>query len=258
MAKDPAFLFYSKDWLEGTAEMLPEEKGIYIDLLCYQHQRGDLPNDLKRLSRLVRLSENDFNKMWEIVSTKFERMDNRLVNRKLSDVMTERSNKGKRNAIIGKFASLLKNANLNKKEYNLMKSQFNLAEFERMDERNVSERLTEWFSLCLKRIENANAIINIDNKEKTEYSKFYDEQIIKSDNNDMYIQFVKFLFGENSIKRPLTKCLNYKDQIGYETFDKYLNLYGKDKIKEKILNLENDTKGKYSSFNLTLNNWLKR
>lgn len=165
MSKDPAFLMYSKDWLEGTAEMLPEEKGVYIDLLCYQHQRGDLPNDIKRLARLVRLSEDEFNKIWEIISTKFERMDNRLVNRKLNEVMTERLNKGKRNAIIGKFASLLKNANLNKKEYNLIKSEFNLVKFERMDNQKASERLTEWFNLCLKRIKDENANANEDKDE---------------------------------------------------------------------------------------------
>jgi len=58
--KDPAFLFYPKDWISGTSEMLPNEKGIYIDLLCYQHQNSDLPNDTKRLSRIVGLGHDEF------------------------------------------------------------------------------------------------------------------------------------------------------------------------------------------------------
>ena len=36
--KDPAFLFYSKDFYEGTRTMLPEERACYIDLMIYQHQ----------------------------------------------------------------------------------------------------------------------------------------------------------------------------------------------------------------------------
>jgi len=34
--KDPAFLFYSKDFYEGTRTMLPEERACYIDLMIYQ------------------------------------------------------------------------------------------------------------------------------------------------------------------------------------------------------------------------------
>lgn len=41
--KDPAVLFYTKDWLVDTMGMTYEEKGIYIDLLCLQHQNGHLP-----------------------------------------------------------------------------------------------------------------------------------------------------------------------------------------------------------------------
>lgn len=40
MAKDPAFLFYSSDFLTGTMMMTDQEVGQYIRLLCYQHQAG--------------------------------------------------------------------------------------------------------------------------------------------------------------------------------------------------------------------------
>ena len=42
MSKDPAFLFYSSDFLTGTALMSDEQIGKYIKLLCYQHQKGHL------------------------------------------------------------------------------------------------------------------------------------------------------------------------------------------------------------------------
>jgi hypothetical protein len=38
--KDPAFLFYSSDFLTGVMFMTNEEVGIYIRLLCVQHQKG--------------------------------------------------------------------------------------------------------------------------------------------------------------------------------------------------------------------------
>lgn len=40
--KDPAFLFYSNDFLSGTMLMTDEETGQYIKLLCLQHQKGHL------------------------------------------------------------------------------------------------------------------------------------------------------------------------------------------------------------------------
>ncbi len=42
MAKDPAFLFYSNDFISGTYTMSDEQVGKYIRLLCLQHQLGRL------------------------------------------------------------------------------------------------------------------------------------------------------------------------------------------------------------------------
>lgn len=40
--KDPAFLFYSSDFLSGVQDLTMEERGQYITLLCLQHQKGHL------------------------------------------------------------------------------------------------------------------------------------------------------------------------------------------------------------------------
>jgi uncharacterized protein YdaU (DUF1376 family) len=40
MAKDPAFLFYPGDWLQGTMGMTFEEKGAYFELLIFQFNNG--------------------------------------------------------------------------------------------------------------------------------------------------------------------------------------------------------------------------
>ena len=42
MAKDPAFLFYSSDFLTGTMFMSDAEVGKYVRLLCAQHQHGGI------------------------------------------------------------------------------------------------------------------------------------------------------------------------------------------------------------------------
>lgn len=42
MAKDPAVLLYTSDFLSGTFSMSNEEVGMYIRLLCLQHQKGKL------------------------------------------------------------------------------------------------------------------------------------------------------------------------------------------------------------------------
>lgn len=42
MAKDPAILFYTSDFISGTITMSHEQRGKYILLLCIQHQKGYL------------------------------------------------------------------------------------------------------------------------------------------------------------------------------------------------------------------------
>ena len=50
MAKDPAFLFYSSDFLNGVSDLTMEKRGQYITLLCLQHQKGSLSEKTIRLS----------------------------------------------------------------------------------------------------------------------------------------------------------------------------------------------------------------
>lgn len=40
MSKDPAFLFYSSDFLAGVSDLTMEERGQFITLLCIQHQKS--------------------------------------------------------------------------------------------------------------------------------------------------------------------------------------------------------------------------
>ncbi len=161
MAKDPAFLFYSKDWLEGTAEMTPDEKGVYIDLLAHQHQKGSLPSDTKRLAKMVGIAEVDFLKVWTLLNEKFNRTDDRLVNRKLSELTTERSSKSHTNRITGKFATLIRSSkHLSKDQVETLKKDFKITDFDHLPTDLATDRLTEWFHVRLKSIGDANANVN--------------------------------------------------------------------------------------------------
>lgn len=45
MAKDPAVLFYTSDFLAGVSFFTDEQTGQYIKLLCQQHQLGFIPKN---------------------------------------------------------------------------------------------------------------------------------------------------------------------------------------------------------------------
>lgn len=45
MAKDPAVLFYTSDFISGTSFFTYAERGQYILLLCQQHQLGSIPEN---------------------------------------------------------------------------------------------------------------------------------------------------------------------------------------------------------------------
>jgi hypothetical protein len=48
MAKDPAFLFYSSDFIVGTQTMNWEDRGKYITILALMHQQGRMDDETIR------------------------------------------------------------------------------------------------------------------------------------------------------------------------------------------------------------------
>lgn len=144
--KDPAFLFYAQAWLEGTGEMMLEEKGAYIDLLSYQHQKGSLPTEMSRLARLVGVSEEKFIQLWEHIKPKFELVNNRYVNKKLHSLIGERQERAKKNKINGTFAGLIRYSNLTASEKSAAKNSFNFEDFMGYDDENeIYQKVTEWY-----------------------------------------------------------------------------------------------------------------
>lgn len=83
MAKDPAVLFYTNDFLSGTFTMSNEHVGMYIRLLCVQHQKG-------------KLSEEDMLSICktyvEHVFSKFKKENGYFFNERMLDEANKRSN----------------------------------------------------------------------------------------------------------------------------------------------------------------------
>jgi uncharacterized protein YdaU (DUF1376 family) len=84
MKKDPAFLFYTSDFLTGTMFMTNEQVGIYIRLLCSQHQHGGI---------IDKISFNSLVGTHEVVRVKFEETESGFYNIRLMEVMGARNAK---------------------------------------------------------------------------------------------------------------------------------------------------------------------
>jgi uncharacterized protein YdaU (DUF1376 family) len=84
MSKDPAFLFYTQDFVTGTMFMTNEQVGIYIRLLCAQHQHGGM---------IDKLSFNNMVLNHDIIKTKFVETEEGFFNQRLMVEMVKRNKK---------------------------------------------------------------------------------------------------------------------------------------------------------------------
>ncbi len=262
--KDPAFLFYPKDWIQGTADLMPDEKGVYIDLLAHQHQKGSLPSDINRLARLSGLSITEFEPIWSVLSCKFIPTETGLVNKKLNGLIDDRKDKGHKNKIIGKFASLIRytvrNTEITTAKLEKIKKEFNVDAFLPFTTEIATERLTEWYKERLESIGNNNTISIID-KTKEYYKKNIEENKEK-EKIEFYKAFANFLFSTNPSGKPISEILKIENQVDYDDFCKLFSRAGGDmkQIFDKLATMMNDTKytkGKKFLF-LTLNNWFNQ
>jgi len=63
MSKDPAFLFYSSDFLTGAMFLTDEQTGKFIRLLCVQHQKGRLRE--KDMLKICKTYDEDIFEMFK-------------------------------------------------------------------------------------------------------------------------------------------------------------------------------------------------
>lgn len=86
MSKDPAFLFYYRDWLVGTATMSLDEKGAMIELLAHLADKGGKLTE----AQIKKILGRRFKLMWFKIGFKFEFDGSHYSNLKLSGIMEKR------------------------------------------------------------------------------------------------------------------------------------------------------------------------
>jgi hypothetical protein len=104
--KDPAFLFYSSDFLSGCIGLDMEERGQYITLLCAQHQKGHLSEKTIRLlvgsvsvNVLVKFSKDEDGNYFSIrLDSEIEKRKNFTESRRLNGQKGGRKASGLPNA----------------------------------------------------------------------------------------------------------------------------------------------------------------
>jgi len=90
MSKDPAFLFYSSDFMTGTFTMTNEQVGKYIRLLCLQHQKGELSE--KDMIAICGSFDDE-------IYSKFDKTDTgKYINRRLFDEIEKRKKHSEKQA----------------------------------------------------------------------------------------------------------------------------------------------------------------
>lgn len=157
--KDPAFLFYSKDFYEGTRMMLPEERACYVDLLIYQHQNGVIPTDLRRV--LMYCNGVDEATLKATLKAKFTETEDGWVNDRLNDEISARKNYKSGQSESGKIGQFWKKAKkfLAKKDYETLRKEFYDRDLvlEFVEANEVTKGTLEGL---LKHIVNENAIVD--------------------------------------------------------------------------------------------------
>jgi hypothetical protein len=221
MTKDPAFLFYSKDFYTGTRTMLPKERACYLDLMIYQHQNQYIPDDIERISMFC--TGIDEATLKATLEAKFKLCDKGWYNLKLRDVMEERecySNKQSDNGITGQFFKKAKSA-LSAKKYNVLKD-YIYKEFtkEKLIEELKKDEATHEALLeaLLKHLEDEDAIVNEDvevNKNIPEFSEFLNYALSKDSSlNKQGIKLKYEAWVENGWKNGYNKkIVNWKTAL---------------------------------------------
>ena len=198
--KDPAFLFYSSDFYEGTRTMLPEERACFIDLMIYQHQRGIIPNDIKRI--LLYCNGISEATLIATLEAKFKLTSEGWINERLQNIINEREEFSGKQAINGKVGQFWKKSKaiLNRQKYEYLKDMLynktNIEIFDMIKGLEINKAMLEaMLEAYLKHIEDGDRDINKDiNKEgvKGEKNINLDKIEISEDLKPILIEWLEY------------------------------------------------------------------
>lgn len=105
MGASPAFSFYAKDFLTGTATMSLVEVGAYVRLLAYQWDAGFVPNSDQKRARILCCSVSQSRKVWERISDKFVLVGDGYQNARLEEEREKQAEYRRRQSDRGKASA---------------------------------------------------------------------------------------------------------------------------------------------------------
>jgi uncharacterized protein YdaU (DUF1376 family) len=103
--KSPAFQFYPKDFMAGTATMSLQEVGAYMRLLCYAWDTGSIPNEPDERARICVCSKAQERELWKKVGKKFSLQDDALINERMEEERKKQSEYRRRQSDKGKASA---------------------------------------------------------------------------------------------------------------------------------------------------------
>jgi uncharacterized protein YdaU (DUF1376 family) len=152
--RDPAFLFYTKDFQSGTQDMSCEEIGAYLRLLMYQHQHGSIPKDKDRLMRISGIfSTGQFEMVWQTLNRKFDQKDDHLVNQRLAAEVIARATAKPKKLAASVLAGLISTAkHISLADKYTIKKAFQINDFILLKEEEMKSKIKEWFNKMVDRL----------------------------------------------------------------------------------------------------------
>jgi uncharacterized protein YdaU (DUF1376 family) len=87
MAKDPIFPLYYNDLDRSTKTWTDEEFGAYVRLLMEQWDKGFIPKDYQRLTRIA----TSLDKNWPLLKSKFVEVEGNFQNIRLEEIRAKKS-----------------------------------------------------------------------------------------------------------------------------------------------------------------------
>ncbi|WP_395765223.1 DUF1376 domain-containing protein [Elizabethkingia anophelis] len=221
--KDPAFLFYTGDFISGTQEMSCSEVGAYLRLLMYQHQHGHIPNNKSRMMRICGIFiESEFDEIWDIVGGKFNQTDNHLVNKRMTIEATKRKEHRPKKIASATLAGLISSTkNLTQEQRFTIKKAFKIDDYVDIPIEEINIKVKEWFNIEVTKLVN-HMVNNLENRNEDENRN---ENIISNNINKV---------GSKSIFDKATSVSILKDRpISMDRWIKSSRL-SKDQIIDKI------------------------
>lgn len=258
MKKDPAALFYINDWLTATKGMRADAKGWYLNLILFQFDMGDLPDDIEELANLcdVRFSEFEtFKQVWEqVLKQKFKQNEKgRLENNRASDIIKRRElfkDKRKKSGVIGYVIKVAINElEVTDEEIEHLKSTINFEELDVKNKQVLKQVLKQSVKLYRNENENRNKDINKEGSDKfsieviqlNEFAKrFFKERYVGENSANTFDKLIRIdgytpkdiesaiqkarddPFWEKNFLSPVK--LRDKDKSGVYYIDRFLKL----------------------------------